>query len=125
MFGPVIAATASIVDIIAPNNATLQDAFQFDPAGTWLLAANFSMAIKMARSDPAALVTFGTSDGTIVVDDPVQRIIHMNITDTALAAALPVGEYVYDLVMHDASAPPIRTLLMQGRFFVTNGITET
>lgn len=124
--GAVIASTAAVIDIVAANNATLQDAFQFGlPTDTWHLAANFSMSIKMARSDTTALVTFGTAGGTIVIDDPVQRVIHMNVPDTALVAALPAGEYVYDLVMFDNGSPALRTLLMQGRFFVTTGITET
>jgi hypothetical protein len=41
-----------------------------------------------------------------------------------LKAALPVGNYVYDLIMFDASPTPIRVLLLQGGFFLGQGVTE-
>lgn len=118
-------ATASIVDLIAPNNATFQDAIQFGLAtDTWHLAPNWSMSIKMSRSDTTALVTFTAANGQIVVLDAINRIIQFNVPDTILQTDLPVGEYDYDLVMYDNSSPAIRTLLMQGKFFVTQGVTD-
>lgn len=124
---PVASATASLVDIVAANNVTLREAFQFGlSTDTWQLAPNFNMSIKMANSDVTPLASFSTAAGTIVVDDIVQRIIHLNVSEAALQAALPnAGQYVYDLVMFDASVPPIRTLMMQGSFYVTTGVTET
>lgn len=120
------AATAAIVDLVCANTVTFQEALQFGlPTDTWVLAPNFKMEIKADRSDPTAIIAFSTALGTIVVDDPVQRTIHFNVAEAAIQAALPVGEYVYDLVMFDGSAPPIRTLLAQGRFFVTQGVTES
>lgn len=120
------AATASIVDIVCPNTATLQDAFQFGlPTDTWLLGPHFKMEVKASRDDPTAIFTFSTDLGTIVIDDAVQRVINMNVPDATIMANLPVGEYVYDLVMYDNSAPPIRTIMMQGKFFVTQGVTES
>lgn len=119
--------TAAVVHIFALNNATLQDAFQFGTVGdtSWnLVGQNFKMEVKASRDDVAALLTLATADGSIVVDDTTQRVIHLNLNDTALQAALPVGEYVYDLVMFDGGSPPIRTVLMQGHFSLSQGVTE-
>ncbi len=121
------APTASIVDIVAANTVTLQDAFQFGlTTDTWTFTGqSFKMEVKADRADAAALVTWSTGAGSIVVDDVTTRVLHLNVDETALQAALPVGEYVYDLVMYDASVPPVRTLLMQGKLFVTQGVTES
>lgn len=121
------AATASIVDIVAANTVTLQEAFQFGlSTDTWTFTGqNFKMEVKASRADAVALVTWSTGAGSIVVDDAINRILHLNVSETALQAALPVGEYVYDLVMYDGSSPSIRVLLMQGKLFVTQGVTES
>ena len=123
-----MAQTAAWVNIITPDNATLQDAFQFGTVGdtSWSLAGqSFKMDIKASRDDTAALLELLSSNGTIVVDDVVQRVIHLNVPDATIQASLPCGEYDYDLIMFDASAPPIRTLLMQGKLTVKRGVTET
>jgi len=121
------ALTASVLDILIANNVTFQDAFQFGVVGdtTWSLTGQaFKMEVKASRDDTTPLVTWTSAGGQIVVDDVVQRVIHFNVPDTAIVAGLPVGEYVYDLVMFDTSTPPVRVLLMQGRAFVGQGITE-
>lgn len=119
--------TAAIVDIAASNNVTLQDAFQFGDVGdtSWSFTGqSFKMEVKASRDDTAALLTLSSAASSIIVDDAVQRVLHLNVGETALQAALPNGEYVYDLVMFDASTPPIRVLLMQGRFCLGQGVTE-
>lgn len=118
--------TASIVDIITANTETFQDAFQFGLAtDTWtLVGQKFRMEVKASRDDATALAAF-TSDGdTIVVDDTINRTIHMNVPDTTIQSELQAGEYVYDLVMYDTSSPPVRTILMQGKLFIRQGVTE-
>lgn len=122
-----MAQTAAIVNICALNNGTLQDAFQFGPATdlSWdLNGQNFKMEIKASRDDTLPLLTLTSAGGSIIVDDPIQRVIHLNLNDTSLQAAVPVGEYVYDLVMFDGASPPIRTVLMQGKFTLSQGVTE-
>jgi hypothetical protein len=118
--------TASEVDIVAYTNVTLQDAIQFGlSTDTWTLTGqNFRMEIKASRDDAAAIVTF-TSPSQIVVLDATNRIIQFNVPDSTIDASLPVGEYVYDLIMYDASVPPIRTMLMQGKLFIKQGVTES
>lgn len=119
--------TASQVDLIAANTVTFQDAFQFGlPTDTWtLVGQNFRMEVKASRDDAAALVAWTSLAGSIVVDDAINRVIHMNVSEAALQAVLQVGKYVYDLVMYDASAPPIRTMLMQGNLYIQQGVTES
>lgn len=118
--------TASIVDIITANTETFQDAFQFGLAtDTWtLVGQKFRMEVKASRDDATALAAFTSDAGTIVVDDTINRIIHMNVPDTTIQSELQVGEYVYDLVMYDTSSPPVRTILMQGKLFIRQGVTE-
>lgn len=122
-----MAQTAACVDIYASNNVTLQDAFQFGTVGdtTWSFTGqNFKLEVKASREDIAPLMTLTSAGGSIIVDDAVQRILHLNQPEAALQAALPCGEYVYDLVMFDNAGTPIRVLLMYGRLFLSQGVTE-
>lgn len=120
--------TSSWIDIAVANNGTWQDAFQFGTPGdvTWSFTGQaFKLEVKASRNDIATpLLTLTSAGGTIVVDDVVQRVLHLNVPESVLQAALPVGEYVFDLVMFDTSVPPVRVPLMQGRVFVKQGVTE-
>lgn len=121
-----MAQTAACVNIFANDNVTLSDAFQFGTVGdtSWSFTGqSFKMEVKASRDDIAPLLTL-VSPTSIIVDDVVQRVLHLNVGETALQAALPVGEYVYDLVMFDGATPPIRVLLMQGHFALRHGVTE-
>ena len=120
-------STASEVDIVALNTVTLQEAFQFGlSTDTWtLVGQNFKMEVKASRADATGLVAWTSGAGTIVVQDAINRVINLNVSESALQAALPVGEYVYDLVMYDASSPPVRVVLMYGKLCVTQGVTES
>lgn len=120
--------TCAIVDITVLNTGTWLDAFQFGTPGdtSWsLVGQNFHLEVKASRDDAAALLSLTTGAGTIVVDDVVQRVIHLNVPMTAIQAALPVGIYVYDLVMYDGATPPVRIPLMQGEIEVKQGVTES
>jgi len=120
-------ATAALVDIVIPNNATWSDAFQFGVVGdtSWdFTGQSFKLEIKASHNDTTPLATFTSAGGTIVVDDLVQRVLHMNVPDTTIDTDLPVGQYVYDLIMFDGSSPAIRVQLMTGHVFVRQGVTE-
>lgn len=122
-----IPVTAACVNLGVANNGTWLDAFQFGVVGdtTWdLTGQGFTMEVKASRDDVTALLTLSTTDGTIVVDDVTKRIIHFNVDDATIVADLPVGEYVYDLVMFDGSTPPVRVPLMFGRVAVGQGVTR-
>ncbi len=122
--GPV---TAAIVNIITADNVTLSDAFQFGTPGdlTWsFVGQTFRMEVKASRDDTVALATFTSGLGQIVVDDVVQRVLHLNVPDTTIQANLPVAEYVYDFLMIDGSTPPVRVMLMQGELTINKGVSE-
>lgn len=119
--------TSAIVDIAVSDNATVQDAFKFGTDGdtTWSFTGmTFKMEVKASRDDTAPLVTWTSGAGQIVVDDAVNRVLHLNVPDTDVQASLPPAEYVYDFIMLDGSTPTIRTQLMQGKFVVCRGVTE-
>lgn len=121
-----MAVTAARVDIVIPDNATFEDAFQFGTAGdtSWSFTGqNFRMDVKASRDDPTFLLTITSGGGEIVVDDAVNRILHFNVPESVIQANLPVAEYQYDLVMFDTSVPPVRVVLMQGEIRITHGIT--
>jgi hypothetical protein len=123
-----MALTSARVNITIPNTVTWEDAFQFGVPGdtTWSFTGqNFHLEVKASRDDATALFSATSSGGSIVVDDVVQRVLHMNVPESAILAALPVATYVYDLVMFDGSVPPIRVQLMQGELEVQQGITES
>lgn len=121
-----MAVTAAKVDMVINNNATWIDAFIFGTAGdtTWNFnGQNFRMDIKGNKDQTTFLLSLLSSNGTIVVDDPIQRVLHLNVTDTVVAAAMVPGEYQYDFIMFDNSVPPVRVPLMQGEVKVRQGIT--
>lgn len=127
VFGP----SSAFIQISTQNNETFQDAFQFDPpvpgvtGPAWSLAGmSFELGIKGNKEQDETLITLTSASGQIVVDDPVNRILHMNVPDTVLNAALVPGVYVYDFVMIDTSVPPIRTVLMHGQIKYGLGVTE-
>ena len=119
--------TPAVVNMTVWNNATWQDAFRFGTEGdtTWSFTGqNFILEVKGNSADTAALLTLTSADGEIVVDDAVERVLHLNVDDEAIRAALHVGEYVYDLIMFDTTVPEaIRVPLMRGRVFVKQGIS--
>lgn len=121
------AETVACVDICALNTGTLQDAFQFGQEDeTWTLTGmSFEMEIKASREDTAPLLELTSGAGEIVIVDAAERIIRLNVSPAALQAALPCGVYVYDLVMIDPTdTPDTITPLMQGRFTLSQGVTE-
>ena len=122
-----MAITCAIVDLTNQDNQTIQDALMFGTLGdtTWSFTGmSFKMEVKASRDDTAPLVTWTSGGGQIIVDDPIARLLHLNVPDTVVQASLPPAEYVYDLIMLDSSNPPIRTPLAQGKFIITRGVTE-
>ncbi len=121
-----MSSTCAVVNINIQNNGTWADAFQFGDADdtTWSFTGqNFIMEVKASRDDTTALLTMSSTDSTIIVDDVTKRVLHFNVPDTVIKEDLPVACYVYDLVMYDASTPPIRVPLMTGTVRVTQGVT--
>lgn len=124
-----MAHTAARADMVISNNATWEDAFMFGTTGdtSWSFTAkSFFADIKGTRDDPSALLSLSLADSTIVVDDPVARVLHFHVDDATIIASLPITEdcdpYVYDLVMVD-DVTSDRTVLMWGKLTVEQGIT--
>lgn len=122
-------ASSAHVDLVAANNATFQDALQFDPPVPGMTGPAWSFTGQSFRMDvrpnheTAALVSFTSASNQIVVDDVVQRILHFNVPESVISAALIPGCYIYDLIMFDGSNPPVRVQIAHGKFTVTDGIT--
>ncbi len=124
-----MAKTAARVDMVISNNATWEDAFQFGTVGdtSWdFNNKSFAMDVKGTRDDPTALLSLNDAAETIVVDDPVGRVLHLNVDDSSILSALAITEncepYVYDLIMIDNSDNS-RTVLMSGKVSVEQGVT--
>jgi hypothetical protein len=137
--------TAASVDLVTSTNTTWTDAFQFDPPGatgmppppywpegatgpTWGFSGqNFRMDVKTninASGPIASWWSTGTTGGQIVVIDPVNRILNMNVPESQYVTnGMVPGSYLYDFLMFDGSIPPVRTMLMRGKFLLKAGIT--
>ena len=118
--------TSAFVKIVAAKTASLVDAFQFDDplVTTWTFTnKTFRLDIKGNYEQDTPLLSLTSGAGQIVVDDVTTRILHLNVEDTVVQAALVPGCYVYDLVMTDDSVPPVRTQLMHGTFVFADAIT--
>ncbi|SRR6266404_1748493 len=118
--------SAATVNITVNDNVTWRDAFQFGIVGdtSWSFTGkSFIMEVKADVNDAAPLYTLTSAGGQIVVDDVVQRVLHLNVPEATVRANLPPGLYVYDFVMFDGASPPIRDLLMTGAVDVEHGVT--
>ena len=108
------------------NNGTWSDAFQFGDVGdlTWnLIGWSFEMDVKRSRYDLNPLLSLDSTAGTIVVADPIQRVVYLDVPPASIQAALAPGEYVYDFVGIDPNAN--RVPLMHGEVEVTQGVTQS
>jgi hypothetical protein len=118
-------STSAHVDLQIDNNGTWQDAFQFGEPDdtTWTLnGQTFEADVKLSPYG-ISLLSLTTANGRILVDDPVQRVIHFSVDASDIQANLKPGEYVYDLVMVNGSA--VRVPLMHGTLCIGQGITYT
>lgn len=121
-----VSPSSANVKIVASNNATLQDAFQFDdPDETFwnFTAKTFRMDIKANHEAVTPLLSLTSGASQIIVDDADNRVLHLNVPEATVQAAMPPGCYVYDFIMIDGSTPAVRTQLMHGEFVLTDGIT--
>ena len=113
------------VNIEIRNNVYWDDAFQFGMPDdfTWSFTGkSFLLDVKAKSSDASALLALSSTGGTIIVDDVSHRRLHMYVTDASIRATLPIGCYVYDLVMVDNSTGE-RDALMYGTLSVVQGVT--
>ena len=103
----------------------------------WSLTGQFfRMDIKGNKGQTGALMSLdsGPTGSTLfTINDPDARILLVDVPEAVLlghtgvtgatGAGLIPGEYAYDFIMYDGSDPPIRIMLMQGRFIFQHGVT--
>ena len=130
------APTSANVKVVIQNNATWQDAFMFGaptgPTGVtggtgpyWTFDnKTFRLDIKGNMDQTSPLLSLTSAAGQIVVDSTSLRVVHMNVPEATLQAALVPGTYYYDFIMIDTSVTPnFRIPLMHGQVIVTDGVT--
>ena len=118
-------ATSAPTNLIIDNNVTWMDAFIIGKEGdtTWSFDnQEFELDVQLNRYDTVPLLSLTTANGRIVVDDPIQRVLHFNVDAAEIQDALNPGFYVYDLVMIDGTTAA-RVLLMHGTLELAQGIT--
>jgi hypothetical protein len=116
--------TSAYEEMTISNNGTWSDAYQFgkEDDTTWNLdGCLFELDVQRNPYDAVPLLSLSTSNGRIVVDDTVQRVLHFNVAADDIQASLDPGTYVYDLVMIDDTG--VRTPLMHGPLTVVQGVT--
>jgi hypothetical protein len=117
--------TSAKVLLTIDNNGTWMDAFMFGEEGdlTWTLdGQSFELDVQRNPYDTVPLLSLTTANGRIIIDDPVQRVIHFNVPPADIQDNLQPGVYVYDLVMVD-TGNLVRVPLMHGTLTVTQGVT--
>jgi hypothetical protein len=118
-------ATKAPTNLVIDNNGTWMDAFRFGKEGdtTWSFdGQEFELDVQLNPYDLVPLLSLSLSNGRIIVDDPVQRVLHFFVDPADIQNALNPGRYVYDLVMVD-TATAARVLLMFGSLTVEQGVT--
>ena len=118
------------VDLTLQNNLWWSDNFQFgEPTDfTWNLSnANLYLNVTTEPiGQNPVLLQCSTALGNILIVDPVNRVVAMNVSDIAMRAALgtPPAEFVYDMVMQDKTTGVIEGL-MYGEIDWHSGVTIT
>ena len=116
--------TSARVNLTIDNNGTWMDAFQFgEPSDTtWTLSGQtFELDVQLNPYDAVPLLSLSSTNGRIIIDDVIQRVIHFDVDPDDIQANLQPGVYVYDLVMIDTSNN--RVPLMHGTLQITQGVT--
>lgn len=122
-----MALTASRVDLAFLDSGDYYDAFQFGTAGDTSWNFNnktFHMDIKGSSDDATPLLSLTSANGRVIVDDPINRVLHLYVPQATWEAAIVPGVYVYDFVMIDG-ATTVRTPLMYGNLEDQHGVTQS
>jgi hypothetical protein len=116
--------TAAEEHMTVANNGTWSTAYIIGKEGdlTWSFTdCQFELDVQRNRYDQVPLLSLTTGNGRVIVDDPIQRILHFNVVAADIQASLSPGIYVYDLVMIDVNG--VRTPLMFGNLKIVQGVT--
>lgn len=116
--------TSARTDLAISNNGTWSDAWRFGTPGdlTWdLIGQKFAMDVQLNPYDATPKLSLSSDHGDIIIDDVVQRVIHMKVDAAIIQSNLRPGQYVYDLIMIDGAN--VRVPLMHGVLCVGQGVT--
>ena len=117
--------TSANTNLAIDNNGTWSDAFQFGESDdtTWTLnGQSFSLDVQVNRFESPPKLSISSGAGEIVVADPIQRVIYLNVPPDAIQSSLQPGKYVYDLIMIDGTTG-VHVPLMHGTVEVAQGVT--
>lgn len=125
------------VDLVISTTVTWDDQWQFGYPDdfTWNFSnKNFFLSVTLPPTGTnPTIVTWKSTLGEIVVVDPVNRILGMNVAYSPAQSARSIqsmlggnagGDYNYELVMTDLSTGAT-DLLMYGELEVAEGIPQT
>jgi hypothetical protein len=121
---------AAIVTFSIKNNAWFLNAFRFGVLGDTSWSFTGKEFLCDLKSDPGqtkpdlSLASDSPSPATILVLDPINRVLQFNVTDILIQQKLQLGPYNYDLIMVNTSTGE-RDTLMSGVITVVQGITLT
>src|SRR4029077_15517278 len=120
-YGP-YSQTSATAHLAGNNNSSGRDAFHVSKAAdpTWnLVGCTVEMDVQRNSYDAVPLLSMSTTNGRIVIADPVLRVIYFNVSPDDIQANLKPGKYLYDLVLIEPT--DVRTLLMHGTVTVQQG----
>jgi hypothetical protein len=83
---------------------------------------SFRLDIKANKWATAALLSLTSAAGQIIIQDPINRILQMNVPESVFTGVVVPGSYPYELMMFNSANPSIRTPLMHGKFTLTHGV---
>jgi hypothetical protein len=89
-------------------------------AGINLVGCTADMMIKLTQGVPDIVFELSTTNGRIVITDPINGVMQLTINSTD-TATVPVESLVYDLVVTFPSGT--KTRLIQGAINVNDGVT--
>jgi hypothetical protein len=119
---------AATVTFSIKNNVWFLNAFRFGVVGDTSWSFTNKDFLCDLKSDPSqtnpdlSLSSTGPSPATILVLDPIARVLQFNVEDLVLRNKLSVGPYQYDLIMVDDTTGE-RDMLMSGVITVMQGVT--
>ena len=121
---------AATVTFSIMNNAWFLNAFRFGVLGDTSWSFTGKHFLCDLKSDPSvtkpdlSLSSLTPSPATILVLDPVVRVLQFNVTDLLIRSKLQLGPYQFDLIMVD-NVTGERDTLMSGTITVDQGVTLT
>lgn len=119
-------ATIAVVNMTLGDNESLLYSFQLGATSdvSWSLAHKDLYAdFKGDAADLVALIQTSTVNSRIVIHDEALRVFSWHVPQAVIEDNLPVGSYVYDLLMVDQTTGD-KQRLMTGKLKIVEGPTK-